>query len=398
MNIVERILFDNSGRLNKFMPQSIINFYNKIKDEPNVLSPSEVKTLSNKESIFLAFFPTVWNDKHFLDVKDIAFGLKSGIIVKTNGDILFLTGTGFDNHWTKYSPWREDNLKFIGNQIIGRSTDGIKNSTSSDITILKNLYIEFDSAKIEFASIVQKELEEQKKAVIDNNNLKIIENEKFIEYRNSILNDFEKNKKGEINLIDNDFLKILESNSEKITEVDKDYVHKFIKISNYLETKASNIKKIFKSLNSASNETELDEYIGLIKNQIHSYDLLSFHAINMIGVVISDDLITFYQIYEKFDKLGMFNTSWENKVAKKLVNIGDQLNSIMYSIYSMEQNIVKELSSLNYTTKESFKNLNNSISNQLEKIDSAINVNNLLNGIQTYQLYKINMQTKSLGS
>ena len=387
----------NEWLQDKFVPKIIINFYNKIKDQPNILSPSDVRKLASKQSIFLLFFPTIWSNK-FVNGIDIAFGLKSGIIVDTRGNFLFFNGRSFDNHWTKYEPWNEKPLKFIGNQIKGSTKSEFKYSTSSDINILKKLYSEFDLAKVEFRALVNNENEAQKQAVIDNNNLKIIENEKFIDHRNSILNNFEKNKKGEINLIDNDFLKILESNSEKITEVDKDYVHKFIKISNYLETKASNIKKIFKSLNNASNETELDEYIGLIKNQIHSYDLLSFHAINMIGAVISDDLITFYQIYEKFDKLGMFNTSWENKVAKKLVNIGDQLNSIMYSIHSMEQNIVKELSNLNYTTKESFKNLNNSVSNQLEKIDSSINVNNLLNGIQTYQLYKINMQTKSLES
>ena len=41
-------------------------------------------------------------------------------------------------------------------------------------------------------------------------------------------------------------------------------------------------------------------------------------------------------------------------------------------------------------------NLNNSLNRELQSINSSINTNNLLTGIQTYQLYKINKQTKGL--
>ena len=118
----------------------------------------------------------------------------------------------------------------------------------------------------------------------------------------------------------------------------------------------------------------------------------------MIGALVSEDLVTFYEIYESFDKLGMFNSNWENEVSVKLTNIGNKLDDSMYSIYSMEQNIVSELSHLSYVTQESFKDLNRSVTNQLKEVESSINTNNLLTGIQAYQLYKINKNTKSLRS
>jgi len=62
----------------------------------------------------------------------------------------------------------------------------------------------------------------------------------------------------------------------------------------------------------------------------------------------------------------------------------------------MEQNIVNELSHLSYITQESFTELNKSVTKQLEGVQSSINVNNLLTGIQAYQLYKINNNTKGL--
>jgi hypothetical protein len=62
----------------------------------------------------------------------------------------------------------------------------------------------------------------------------------------------------------------------------------------------------------------------------------------------------------------------------------------------MEQNIVSELSHLGYVTQGSFEDLNRSVTSQLKEVESSINTNNLLTGIQVYQLYKINKNTKGL--
>lgn len=55
-----------------------------------------------------------------------------------------------------------------------------------------------------------------------------------------------------------------------------------------------------------------------------------------------------------------------------------------------------ELNTLSYITQEGFSDLNSSLSRELQSIDSSVQSNNLLNTIQTYQLYKINKQTKGL--
>jgi hypothetical protein len=117
----------------------------------------------------------------------------------------------------------------------------------------------------------------------------------------------------------------------------------------------------------------------------------------MIGALVSEDLITFYEIYESFDKLSIFNSNWENEVSIKLIKIGDKLDDLLYSIYNMEQNIVSELSHLSYVTQESFEDLNRSVTSQLKEVESSMNMNNLLTGIQAYQLYKINKNTKGIG-
>ena len=109
----------------------------------------------------------------------------------------------------------------------------------------------------------------------------------------------------------------------------------------------------------------------------------------MIGALLSNDLISFYEIYESLDKLNIFNSNWENEVSEKLKKIGSKLDDLMYSIDKMEQNIISELSLLTYTTKQSYMDLNISVTNQLNEVESAINMNNLLTSIQVYQSYKI---------
>ena len=103
-------------------------------------------------------------------------------------------------------------------------------------------------------------------------------------------------------------------------------------------------------------------------------------------------MITFWEIYKALDKLNIFNSNWENEVSQKLKNMGDGLNDLMYSIEEMAQNIVNEISNLSYVTEES----NRMLSNQLQEIDSSLQTNNLLTGIQTYQMYQVNKNTKSL--
>ncbi len=211
------------------------------------------------------------------------------------------------------------------------------------------------------------------------------------------ISELDKDNNGEVDLIDGEsFNKLLNKHQKSITEIDKTYIQKFVKISMYLKTKKKNTQHIFESISETRNEKELDELMSLLKNQIHTYELLVFHSISMITSLVEGDLITFYEIYESFDQLGVFNSNWENEVSNKLNDIGDGIKDLMYSINRMELNIVNSLETLTYVTEESFNELNSSISSQLRSIDSSINFNNLLTGIQTYQMYKINQNTKRI--
>ena len=86
----------------------------------------------------------------------------------------------------------------------------------------------------------------------------------------------------------------------------------------------------------------------------------------------------------------MFNSNWENEISKQLESIDNKLDNLIYSINQMESNIVNSLSDLSYLTQDSFEILTQSVSHHLGEMKSSVNINNLLTGIQAFQLYKIN--------
>lgn len=213
-----------------------------------------------------------------------------------------------------------------------------------------------------------------------------------------------------------DFMNLLKKHQVSIIDIDQNHITKFIQVSNYLKTKRENIQKQFEKIKTSKNTYQLKEFTGVLKNQIDTFNLLSYNSMIMIISLEEKDLLTFNEIYLTLDKLNIFNSNWENEVSNKLENIGSKLDDLMFSINKMEISITNEilkmsimnqinLNRLNKTVSQgnmmindSLKSLNSSLSSNLKSIGSKINLNNLLTGINTYQLYTLNKNTKSLRS
>jgi len=221
----------------------------------------------------------------------------------------------------------------------------------------------------------------------------------------STISRLDKDNNGIIDLIEdkNVFNLLLKKHQkvviEKGKEFNQNYTHQFIKVGNYIKQKRSNLQLIFDCIKQVQNQQDLDEYVEILENEIHSYNLLLINSLNLIVSLIEDDQITFYDIYEKFDKLNIYNSNWENEISQKLTTLNkgiSELNSnikgLMYEIRDMGDRIVNSIEDLSYITKESTRMLDS----RLGEIDSSIKTNNLLTLIQTYQTYKINKNTKSL--
>lgn len=218
------------------------------------------------------------------------------------------------------------------------------------------------------------------------------------ETKTNVLSKLDKDSNGTIDIIEekNEFNLLLKKHQkiviEKGKEFNQNYTHQFIKVGNYIKQKRSNLQLIFDSIKDEKNNWKLNEYVDVLENEIHSYNLLLINSLNLIISLIEDDQITFYDIYEKFDKLNIYNSNWENELSQKLTDISTDLQGLMDEIRDVGDRIVSSIEDLSYMTEESTKMLDN----RLGEIDSSIKTNNLLTLIQTYQTYKINKNTKSL--
>ena len=114
----------------------------------------------------------------------------------------------------------------------------------------------------------------------------------------------------------------------------------------------------------------------------------------MVQTLCSEDIIIFYQIYECFDKLSIWNSNWENEMSKELKGINKELKTLIRKIDSLETNIIEGFAMLNNTISGGFYNLQKGIVKELKSINSTIDYGNLFNAISAYQLYRIHKETK----
>lgn len=369
----------------ELIKKEILNFYFKHKENKDFLSYDDVQTKINKSSIFnWSIWKTISKNDGIREYSFI-FATSNGIIFE-DFSLNIYTNKGVNCDRINYLELSK--AKFLKNNTVRyfhRNNNKDVEFIAEPFTfeLLKDVLNNLNFMANNFDKIVQQE------ADLERTNFKKLQLER--------INELDKNKDGKVDLIENDFSKILSKNQKAIISIDRNYIHNFVKVSNYISVKKENIQSIFESIINTNGEAELNERFNLLKNQIHTYEILIFHSINMIISLIDDDMLSFYEIYESFDKLRIFNSNWENEVSDKLSDIGENMQELVLAIDSMENKIINQIRHLSYITEQSFNQLNFSVSNQLKEINSSINVNNLLSTIQTYQLYKINKQTKTIG-
>ena len=228
---------------------------------------------------------------------------------------------------------------------------------------------------------------------------KVAEEHKVISSKkNELIKALDKDNNGTIDIIEgqDDLMLLLKKHQNKIIEKQKEdstpYPQHFIKVSNYIKDKKQNLQTLFTEVLKIDKEEKLEVYTGILHNEIHLFNLLLFNSLNMVAAIANDDLFTFYDIYEKLDKLGIFNSHWENEVTNRLEKLEEGLDNLMIEINKVGSQIISSINQLSYLTQET----NNILESELKSINSSIQSGNLLSAIQTYQLYKINTQTKGL--
>ena len=387
------------------------------------------------------------------------FGLKSGVIFINDTDLLFLEKKdvlgGFYITYFSVEEISINDLKSFFQDVDDNSFtycypsgEKVKYNLSKPEMVFLKTYIDKSIEEIKRKYI------ENKKS-IEENKLKEEEKGRLQKKKYSILlKELDSDGNGIIDVVEgDDYGKILKLNQEKIIEINRNYIQQFVQISNYLKTKRKSLQSIYEKLVLCVNEggfrksldyglekhlpdnillgvkelkertdwglkeskeyidnilnngsfngnsyiqsvedEQLKEYIEVLKDDSHIFNLLLVKSITMVQSLIKNDMITFYEIYEKLDQLNMFDSKHEKDLKGLLVNVNDGLDNIINEIRKVGENIISSIDDLSFITEESTQ----LIKEGLDSVNSSIESNNLLTGIQTYQLYKINKQTKGL--
>lgn len=330
--------------------------------------------------------------KQNINIEDILFSISDSgcCVIIAKNDFLVVQG-GFGSTYYKYDISKFGKIGGFPKTMFKRGYITIDNEKASFVATTKNeMFDLFEKFKLKIKIFWENKIEQANQQLDNAEKTRV---EALSISQNKIIKEFDVDGNGEVDVIEgNDFNLLLKKHQKHITDIDRKYIQDFVKISNHLKIKKSNIQLIFDSIKQSVDQNELDNYVSILKNLIHNYNLVLFNSLNMITSVVNDDLLTFYDIHDKLDKLNIFNSNYENEVSNKLSDIGDGLKELMYSINDMNNSIVSALEDLSYVTEES----NQLLVNELQEVNSGIKANNLLSAVQTYQMYKINKNTKSL--
>ena len=142
--------------------------------------------------------------------------------------------------------------------------------------------------------------------------------------------------------------------------------------------------------------SEIRKEHNFIVDRYKHLNRLNALSILMVNALLDENKLLFYEIYEKLDKLSVFQNNWENKIEEKLTKIDSKLDILNTSILQLmdvlrdvEGNIVSELQSLEKSLASEIRDMDKNLSEELSSINSKFSYSNLLNTYNTYQLYKI---------
>ena len=223
------------------------------------------------------FNNTIWDNKGFLIGDHVIFGLKSGICFVQSKYVFIIHFANKGDSWCIFPTDHKPNLKYnenwIGNILVSDGT-WEKQITKDDYQILIEFFKELDILATKFDQDLQNEqaqkMEDEKQSEIEETKRLELVKEQLKESKQLFIQNLDTDNNGEIDLIDNDFPKLLSKYQKSIIAIDKSYIHQFVKVSNYISTKKNNIQQIFKSIDITESKSDLDKMVELIQEQVYT--------------------------------------------------------------------------------------------------------------------------------
>lgn len=117
---------------------------------------------------------------------------------------------------------------------------------------------------------------------------------------------------------------------------------------------------------------------GTYENYNKTLEYYKNIAKTMVIFYLNDNKISYFEIHQAFEKLGVFDSTWQKNLMSKMSNIESNLNRISHDLTQMNNNF------------EHLINQSEKITNELQAINSSVKTGNMIQAISAYQSWRIN--------
>ena len=117
---------------------------------------------------------------------------------------------------------------------------------------------------------------------------------------------------------------------------------------------------------------------GTYENYNKTLEYYKNIAKTMVIFYLNENKISYFEIHQAFEKLGVFDSTWQKNLMSKMSNIESNLNRISHDLTQMNNNF------------EQLINQSEKITNELQAINSSVKTGNMIQAISAYQSWRIN--------
>ena len=117
---------------------------------------------------------------------------------------------------------------------------------------------------------------------------------------------------------------------------------------------------------------------GTYENYNKTLEYYKNIAKTMVFFYLNDNKISYFEIHQAFEKLGVFDSTWQKNLMSKMSNIESNLNRISNDLTQMNNNF------------EQLINQSEKITSELQAINSSVKTGNMIQAISAYQSWRIN--------
>lgn len=117
---------------------------------------------------------------------------------------------------------------------------------------------------------------------------------------------------------------------------------------------------------------------GTYENYNKTLEYYKNIAKTMVIFYLNDNKISYFEIHQAFEKLGVFDSTWQKNLMSKMSNIESNLNRISHDLTQMNSNF------------EQLINQSEKITSELQAINSSVKTGNMIQAISAYQSWRIN--------